>query len=145
MPHTYEYPHPAVACDVALLRAVTDADYEILLIERRHEPFAGHWALPGGFIEIDEDLEAAARRELHEETGLHAGTLVQIGAFGAPDRDPRERVISVVYAGFVPIDAPAAMAADDAADARWYGLDALPELAFDHACVIAEVRARLAL
>lgn len=144
MSYTYEYPHPAVASDVALLRPVGPG-HEILLIERRYPPFEGAWALPGGFIEIDEDLEDAARRELAEETGLCAGALVQIGAFGAPHRDPRERVISIVFAGFVPTKAREVTAGDDATNAQWFDLTALPPLAFDHAEVIAAVRQRMAL
>lgn len=144
MSYTYEYPHPAVACDVALLRPVGPG-HELLLIERRYPPFEGAWALPGGFIEITEDLEDAARRELAEETGLHAGALVQIGAFGAPDRDPRERVISVVFAGFIPAATCEAVAGDDAAKAQWFDITALPRLAFDHAEVVAAVRRRMAV
>ena len=144
MSYTYEYPHPAVACDVALLRPAGPG-HEVLLIERRLPPFQGTWALPGGFIEIDEDLEDAARRELAEETGLVAGALVQVGAFGTPDRDPRERVISIVFAGFVPATIGPATAGDDAARAEWFELATLPALAFDHAEVIAAVRRRMAV
>ncbi len=144
MSWTYEHPHPAVAADVALFRE-RDGRTEILLVRRGQPPFAGCWALPGGFIDIDEDLEAAARRELAEETGLEARDLVQLQAFGRPDRDPRERVISIVFLGLLePDDGEPLRAGDDAAEARWFSVDALPDLAFDHAEIIALARQRLA-
>jgi 8-oxo-dGTP diphosphatase len=136
MTYSYDYPHPAVAADVALFRD-RGGTLELLLIQRGHEPFAGRWALPGGFVNIDEDLEPAARRELLEETGLTAGELRQLRTFGRPGRDPRERVITVVYTGFPADPAKAPSGGDDAADARWFGLEALPKLAFDHAEIIA--------
>lgn len=139
MPFTYEHPHPAVAADVALFRR-RDGNRELLLIRRGHEPFAGRWALPGGFVNIDEDLEPAARRELLEETGLEAGELRQLQTFGRPDRDPRERVITIVFIGYAADPDAVARSGDDAADARWFPPDALPELAFDHAAVIALAR-----
>ncbi|RMF98271.1 MAG: NUDIX hydrolase [Gammaproteobacteria bacterium] len=145
MPWTYEHPHPAVAADVALFRDRAGRT-EILLVKRGKPPFAGRWALPGGFVGIDEDLEAAARRELSEETGLQAGDLMQLQAFGRPDRDPRERVISIVFLGWLEAgdEGEPPRAGDDAADARWFPVDALPELAFDHAEIIALARQRLA-
>lgn len=143
MAHTYEYPHPAVAADVALFRNAGGHN-ELLLIRRARDPFAGRWALPGGFIDIDEDLEAAARRELLEETGLVAGDLVQLQTFGRPGRDPRERVISVVFIGLAEEDKPdTPQAGDDAAEARWFSVTELPPLAFDHAEIIGLARQRL--
>jgi len=139
MPFTYDYPHPAVAADVALFRN-RGGKLELLLIQRGHEPFVGRWALPGGFVNIDEDLEPAARRELREETGLAAGELRQLQTFGRPGRDPRERVITVVFIGYAAEPDAAAIGGDDAADARWFQLDALPDLAFDHAEIIALAR-----
>lgn len=109
----------------------------VLLIRRGHEPFAGSWALPGGFVDPDEDLEQAARRELIEETGVSAPAMHQIGAFGDPDRDPRGRAISVAFLA-VFASAPAARAGDDAADAQWFPIDRIPKkLAFDHAAILA--------
>lgn len=139
MPFTYDYPHPAVAADVALFRN-RGGKLELLLIQRGHEPFVGRWALPGGFVNIDEDLEPAARRELREETGLAAGELRQLQTFGRPGRDPRERVITVVFIGYAAEPDAAAIGGDDAADARWFQLDALPDLAFDHPEIIALAR-----
>ena len=109
----------------------------VLLIRRGHEPFAGSWALPGGFVDPEEDLEEAARRELLEETGVVAPAMRQIGAFGDPDRDPRGRAISIAFLAVLDA-APVARAGDDAADARWFPIDRLPErLAFDHAAILA--------
>ena len=132
----YEHPHPAVAVDIAVFRE-SSPHLEILLIERAAEPFRGRWALPGGFVGIDEDLEDAARRELAEETGLRGLVLEQIGAFGDPGRDPRERVISVAFAAFATADEAALQAGSDARSVSWFALDALPALAFDHAEIIA--------
>lgn len=139
---TYEHPHPTVAADVALFRRV-EARAELLLIRRGKEPHAGRWALPGGFVNIDEDLEPAARRELLEETSLEAGALRQLQTFGRPDRDPRERVITVVFIGFAAEPGAEPRGGDDAAEARWFSLDRLPALAFDHADIIALARAAL--
>lgn len=144
MPFTYEYPRPQVAADVILLRQAGEP--EVLLIERGREPFRGLWALPGGFVEIDEDLSEAARRELREETGIEIGDgerLVQLGAFGRPGRDPRGRTISVVYLASVCRSRSEPTAGDDAARAEWFPLSGLPELAFDHADILAEARRRL--
>lgn len=138
---TYSYPRPAVTADVVLLR--NDATgISVLLIRRAKDPFAGCWALPGGFVDEDEPLEMAARRELAEETGLTADTLVQIGAFGDPGRDPRGHTVSVVYAGFVSSNAHA-IGSDDASDAQWFPLGGQPNLAFDHAKILDEAIRRL--
>jgi 8-oxo-dGTP diphosphatase len=119
-----------VTVDAVMFRK-GDNSHEILFIQRRNEPFRGQWAIPGGFIDEGEDLPDAARRELREETGLEAGAMEQLGAFGKPGRDPRQHTVSVVYVGFVGEDA-VAVAADDAAEAKWFSVKSLPELAFDH-------------
>ncbi len=142
MAYTYEYPHPAVTVDVALF-TVADGNLAVLLIRRRQWPHAGKWALPGGFVEIDESLKRAAWRELQEETGIKAGHLEQLGAFGRPDRDPRERVITVVYIALAAADRMDVRAGSDAADARLFRLDELPELAFDHAKILVHATERL--
>ncbi len=136
MSYCYEYPRPAVTTDVAL---ITDSAYDpkILLIQRANEPFKNHWALPGGFVDMGEDLKTAALRELQEETGITNVEISQLKTYGAVDRDPRHRTISVVYMGRVNMELPAT-GQDDAADARWFPLNELPRLAFDHAKIIAE-------
>lgn len=134
MPYTYDYPRPAVGVDLLILRE--DAGKQcLLLIQRRHEPFQDHWALPGGFMEIDETLETAAARELKEETGLDVVSLKQVGAFSTLDRDPRSRVITVAFLATVPPD-QTAVAADDAKNADWFPVDELPPLAFDHPSIV---------
>jgi 8-oxo-dGTP diphosphatase len=145
MPYSYAYPHPAVAAD-ALPLLFQDGRLHVLLIKRSQPPFAGRWAFPGGFVEIEEDLEDAARRELLEETGLRPAVMEQLGAFGAPDRDPRERVISVAF--LAPLKADGAhkpKPASDAADARWFPLGQWPYLAFDHADIMAKAMERLSM
>jgi len=104
----------------------------ILLIERKNEPFKGRWAIPGGFVENNEPLEKAAKRELEEETGVKIEELIQLRAFGDPERDPRGRIISVVYYGILNKDETEIKASTDAAKASWFHLDDLPDMAFDH-------------
>ncbi len=134
MPH-YDHPRPALTVDVVLLR---DTDVPaVLLIRRDRPPFEGDWALPGGFVDMDEDLAAAARRELEEETGVRAGRLEQVGAFGRPDRDPRGRVVSVAFTGPPEAPDPKPRPASDAREARWFPLAELPSLAFDHGEILA--------
>ena len=133
--YCYHYPHPAVTVDVAAFCMDRDR-LKLLLIQRGREPFTGRWALPGGFIDIDEELEDAARREFGEETGLAANRLRQMHAFGTVGRDPRERTVSVVYLTYLS-EAAVPNAGDDAAEAAWFVEDALPALAFDHAEIIA--------
>lgn len=135
MPYTYDYPHPAVTVDVVIL-TIEDDDLKVLLVQRGTEPFAGRWALPGGFVNIDESLRRAAWRELKEETGLNAAFLEQLGAFGHPDRDPRERVITVAYYALIPAERLEIQAGSDAHDARLFSMNELPELAFDHAKIL---------
>jgi 8-oxo-dGTP diphosphatase len=141
-PHCYAYPHPAVTTDVVVF-SIRDEKLKLLLIKRGADPFQGMWALPGGFLDIDEDLEQCALRELNEETGVSGVYLEQLYTFGSPDRDPRERVISVTYYALVPSDRLRVQAASDAADADWFAIDALPPLAFDHREIIALAHRRL--
>nr|WP_321451212.1 NUDIX hydrolase [uncultured Carboxylicivirga sp.] len=137
MSFTYEYPRPAVTTDVLLL--TREVPYKILLIQRGNDPFKGKWALPGGFVDMDEDLKTAALRELQEETGITDVKVQQFRTYGGVNRDPRHRTISVVYTGYVDSEL-ACTGQDDAADARWFNLEVLPELAFDHALIVAEAK-----
>ena len=142
--YEYEYPHPAVTVDVALFTRRRER-HCILLIKRAAYPCKDMWALPGGFVDIDEDLETAARRELQEETGLSLGDVPfeQLYTFGAVDRDPRERIITVVYYVFTADEKLVPRAGDDAKEAQWFELDDLPALAFDHDEIIEMARKRL--
>ena len=130
MGFTYKYPRPCVTTDCLIFRKI-DAVWSLLLIERGNEPFKGCWAFPGGFLEMEEDLDTCAARELQEETGLTGIELHQLYAFGAPNRDPRHRTISVAYWG-VDNTEQQAIGSDDAVRAQWFDLDKLPSLAFDH-------------
>ena len=117
-----------------------DSLFKILLIQRGSEPFKGAYALPGGFVDIQESLEEAAHRELEEETGLIITNLTQVHTFSDPERDPRGRVISTCFAAILTeSDQIVLRAGDDAADAGWFSLETLPPLAFDHAQVIQTV------
>jgi 8-oxo-dGTP diphosphatase len=142
MPYTYEHPHPAVTVD-AVVFGYDDADLKVLLIQRELAPFRGRWALPGGFVRLDESLEEAARRELHEETGLSAPYLEQLYTFGTPRRDPRERVISVAYYVLVKLTEHAVRAASDALNVAWFPVADLPSLAFDHEEILESALRRL--
>ncbi|MEM4724984.1 MAG: NUDIX domain-containing protein, partial [Candidatus Hadarchaeum sp.] len=113
------------------------------MIRRRHPPYQGMWAIPGGFVEADESLDAAARRELAEETGVTDVYLEQLYTFGDPDRDPRKRVISVTYFALIPSGEVSLRAGDDATDARWFPVNDLPPLAFDHAAILDYALLRL--
>ncbi|MEJ2138349.1 MAG: NUDIX hydrolase [Gammaproteobacteria bacterium] len=139
---SYQYPHPAVTTDAIVFTILSEA-LHVLLIQRGNEPYRGHWAFPGGFIEIDEDLADCVARELQEETGLSGIPLQQFHTFGRPGRDPRERVITVAYLGFVPGAGVRPCAADDAADAAWFRVAAPPPLAFDHHEVLHLAHQRL--
>jgi 8-oxo-dGTP diphosphatase len=142
MSYTYDHPHPAVTVDVVVF-SIEAGRLAVVLIRRADWPHAGKWALPGGFVGIDESLKRAAWRELREETGLNAGYLEQLGAFGRPDRDPRERVITVVYIALAPADRLELQAGSDANEARLFPVDALPDLAFDHARIIRHAVERI--
>lgn len=140
---SYPYPHPAVTTDVVVF-TIRESRLSILLIKRANPPHKGCWALPGGFLDIDEDLETCAARELQEETGISGLYLEQLYTFGETHRDPRERVISVTYYALVPQDAlDTPRAASDAADVGWHAFEALPSLAFDHARIIEMAHQRL--
>lgn len=142
MGYTYEHPHPAVTVDVALFTMMAGR-LAVVLVRRAAWPHAGKWALPGGFVGIDESLKRAAWRELREETGLKAGSLEQLGAFGRPDRDPRERVITVVYIALAAAERLELRAGSDAKEVRLFRVDELPELAFDHARIVQLATGRL--
>ncbi len=142
MTYTYDYPHPAVTVDVAIF-TIQDDDFKVLLIQRGIEPFEGMWALPGGFVRLDESLRRAAWRELKEETGVSAAFLEQLSAFGHPDRDPRERVITVAYYALIPSDRLQLKASTDAREARLFSMSDLPQLAFDHAKILRRAHRKL--
>ena len=127
--YTYDYPRPAVTADCVVFSNDSDG-LSVLLIERANEPFKGCWAFPGGFMDMDEDAEACAIRELKEETGLQLEHMKQIGAFTDVDRDPRGRTVSIAYSALV--EKRLVIGADDAAQARWFPIDSIPSLAFDH-------------
>ena len=134
--YTYKYPRPALTIDIVLFQRVQEL-YRVLLIKRAQEPFAGKYALPGGFVDLKETLKEAAERELREETGLEDIRLVQIHTFSDLDRDPRERVISTAYGAVIEDDDPILpQAGSDAAEAIWFDLSHLPPLAFDHNKII---------
>lgn len=145
-PATYnpdDYERPSVTVDVVLF-AFLENDLKVLLVRRKHWPYAGYWAIPGGFIRIDESLEEAAQRELYEETGISDVYLEQLYTFGDPDRDPRTRVITVAYFALVSADqARQARGGDDAAEARWWSMYDLPPLAFDHERILRYALQRL--
>ncbi len=133
---TYKHPRPSVTVDVVVFGYDGAGSLKLLLIQRGGEPFKGQWALPGGFVDMEEDLETSALRELEEETGVRDLYVEQLYTFGKPGRDPRGRVISVAHYALVNLEDHPAMPASDAAQAEWYCLDELPELAFDHARII---------
>jgi 8-oxo-dGTP diphosphatase len=142
MPHTYQYPRAALTVDCVVF-GYDEGELKVLLIERALEPFKGRWALPGGFVRVDETLDEAARRELSEEAGLKDVFLEQLYTFGAVDRDPRERVVSVAYYALVKLSDHRARAATDASNAEWFPISKVPKLAFDHGEILATALGRL--
>jgi len=142
MPYTYQYPRPALTVDCVVF-GLDEEDLKVLLIQRKHDPFAGRWAFPGGFVDVGETPEEAARRELEEETGLKKIYLEQLYTFGEPDRDPREHVVSVGHYALVNIVGQRLRAADDACDAGWFPVLHPPRLAFDHARILRVAHERL--
>lgn len=135
MTYCYDYPRPMVTTDCMVLHGKPE-NMEILLIKRKNEPFAGMWALPGGFVEMEEDLETAAIRELQEETGISISKTEQLFTVGTPGRDPRGRTISIVYFTIFRDRRPNTQAGDDAAETAWFNICKLPAMAFDHELII---------
>jgi 8-oxo-dGTP diphosphatase len=142
MPYTYDYPRPALTVDCVVF-GLDEEDLKLLLIQRDREPFAGMWALPGGFVDMDETPEQSARRELQEETGLTDVYLEQLYTFGRPKRDPRGWTVSVAHYALVNIADHQAVAADDARNVGWYPVRRPPPLAFDHAEIVQMAHKRL--
>ena len=140
--HSYKYPRPALTVDCVVF-GFDEGDLKVLLIQRGLEPFKGKWALPGGFVRIEETIDAGARRELKEETGLTNVFLEQLYTFGALDRDPRERVVSVAHYALVKLSDHRVKAATDASDARWFPAISSPPLAFDHEGILEVALRRL--
>jgi 8-oxo-dGTP diphosphatase len=135
--YRYKYPRPAVTVDLVVF-SLRDDELCVLLVERRQEPFAGHWAIPGGFLNLDEPAEAGARRELNEETGVTVpGAVSSIGFFDAPGRDPRGRTISLAHVALVRPPIPQPRGSDDARRAAWIGISKLGPLAFDHDAILS--------
>jgi 8-oxo-dGTP diphosphatase len=137
MTYTYDYPRAAVTADIVLFSRFEERDY-VLLILRKHPPFEGCWAFPGGFINMDETLLESALRELEEETGLKGITLKQFHTYGDPGRDPRHRTITVVFTGRCD-NLPAVTGMDDASEAKWHPVNAIPKLGFDHDIILKDV------
>jgi len=137
-----DYERPSVTVDVVIFSLV-DNDLQVLLVKRKYPPFAGIWALPGGFVHMDESLENAAMRELAEETGVTDVYTEQLYTFGAPQRDPRTRVITVAYFALVPHHAIQHRPGDDAAETAWHSVFGLPPLAFDHEEILTYALQRL--
>lgn len=140
---TDDYPRPSLTVDIVIF-TLRENHLQVLLIRRANKPYVGSWALPGGFVQIDESLEDAANRELSEETGIEHAYLEQLYTYGDPDRDPRGRVVSVAYFALIPADATIRNeGGSDASQARWFPVDKLPKLAFDHAEIISYAIRRL--
>jgi 8-oxo-dGTP diphosphatase len=142
MTYCYEYPHPAVTTDIIVF-TVQKGQLKILLIKRARDPFKGTWALPGGFMKMDEDACDCALRELEEETGLKDVYLEQLYTFSTVNRDPRERVISIAYFTLTPSEAITLKPDTDAAEAAWFDMQDLPNLAFDHGEILEMATERL--
>ena len=137
--YSYQYPRPALTVDCAIF-CNYKAVKHILLIERAQDPFANTWAFPGGFVDMDEDLDQAAYRELKEETGFENCELKQFKTYGSVNRDPRGRTVSVVYTGELHLNQlPQVIGMDDAKQAKWWPIDQLPSLAFDHDLIMSEL------
>ena len=130
--YTYDWPRPMVTVDAAVFQ-ICSGKTSILLIQRKHEPYKGQWAIPGGFVDMDEELEDAVVRELAEETSLTGVPLEQMHTFGTIGRDPRGRQITIVFMGIANEQQTNVKAGDDAAEAKWFDIENLPDnMAFDH-------------
>ncbi len=151
LPYCYDYPRPALTVDCVVFGFTADEQLQVLLIQRGLPPFEGQWALPGGFVKMDESLETAARRELREETGVEDLFLEQLYTFGAVGRDPRDRVVSVAYYALISLQDHPTQAATDASAVNWFPILAvkenpltqLPDLAFDHQQILTTALKRL--
>ena len=138
--YEYDYPHPAVATDCVVF-GFDGRDLKVLLIERGLEPFKGMWAFPGGFMRMDETAEECARRELKEETGLTLNNIRQLGAFSGVNRDPRERIVSIAF--YALARRSEVRGGDDAANAKWWSINEIPQLAFDHDYILRQAMSRI--
>ncbi len=143
MTYTYPYSRPNLAVDCVVFGLDQPNNLQVMLIQRKLPPFQNQWALPGGFVRIDESVDGAARRELQEETGLQDVFLEQLYTFGGVDRDPRERVVTIAYYALVNLKEHTVESATDASAAAWFAIDHLPPLAFDHEQIVAAAIARL--
>lgn len=142
MAHTYEFARPALTVDIVVF-GLDEEELQVMLIQRDLPPFEGQWALPGGFVRVEETLDDAARRELAEETGLKDIYLEQLYTFGTVERDPRERVVTVAYYALVNLEGHDVQASTDACNAAWFPVSDLPELAFDHQTILDAAHDRL--
>lgn len=143
MAYTYEYPRPSLTVDCIIFGLDESSRLKVLLIQRGHDPFKDHWALPGGFVDENETLEAAALRELKEETGVSDVFIEQLFTFGTPGRDPRGRVVTVTYYALINLGEHKIGADTDAQDVKWFPIHELPPLAFDHAEILETAIGRL--
>lgn len=143
MAYTYEYPRPRLTVDCVIFGLDESSRLKALLIQRGHDPYKGTWALPGGFVDMEEPLVEAALRELKEETGVSDVFIEQLYTVGTPNRDPRGRVVTVVYFALINLAQHKIGADSDAQDVRWFPISALPSLAFDHAEIMEMAIQRL--
>lgn len=143
MSYCYKYPRPAITVDCVIVSQ--EASLRVLLIKRVNDPYKDHWALPGGFVDMDEELDAAAKRELEEETGLKISNLSQLYVFDKVDRDPRGRTISVAFTGKVDHEKEKLTSGSDAKEVKWFNINSLPSLAFDHKEIIEKALHQLNL
>lgn len=147
MQYVYDYPRPALTVDCVVFGWQATQRLKVLLIQRKLPPFQGQWSLPGGFMQVEESVDAAAIRELQEEAGLSGVFLEQLYTFGSVERDPRERVVSVAYYALIDLQTHPLQAATDASDAQWFALAEVPAIGFDHGeilnCAIARLRSKI--